>query len=135
VAITYDYKFNVYSRKMPEDPEQVKTIWENVLKRLLKLKDLDFFGYNVNLIILQAHKRSAERLLDLCTTNGGVFVKVGQHLGALDYLLPPPFIETLRILHSQAPYSSLEDVYKVIRQDLKIKVCFSFFLKIMLYSP
>lgn len=49
-------------------------------------------------------------------------MKVGQHIGALEYLLPPPYIETLSILHSQAPFSSLDDVYKVIRQDLKIQV-------------
>lgn len=47
-------------------------------------------------------------------------MKVGQHLGALDYLLPPPYISTLSILHSQAPSSSLDDVYSVIRSDLKI---------------
>jgi len=87
----------VYSGGLPEDPETLRRVWDDV------------------------HRRSAERLLDLCKSNGGVFVKVGQHLGALDYLLPPPYIETLRVLHSQAPPSSIEDVYSVIKKDLKVK--------------
>jgi len=61
-------------------------------------------------------------LLDLCTENRGVFIKVGQHLGALDYLLPTEYIQTLRVLHSQAPFSSLEDVFSVIKEDLKLSV-------------
>lgn len=68
--------------------------------------------------VFQAHKRSAERLLNLATANKGVFIKVGQHLGALDYLLPPEYIETLRVLHNKAPESPIEDVYRVIKEDL-----------------
>lgn len=64
------------------------------------------------------HKRSANRLLNLCCKNGGVFIKVGQHIGALDYVVPPEYCQTLSVLHSRAPRSSLDDVKKVIKQDL-----------------
>ena len=37
----------------------------------------------------EVHLRSARRLLRLCQTNGGGFIKVGQHIAALDYMLPP----------------------------------------------
>ncbi|GAB6030636.1 putative aarF domain-containing protein kinase 1 [Chamberlinius hualienensis] len=67
----------------------------------------------------QVHKRSANQLLDLCYANGGAFIKVGQHLGALDYLLPEEYVNTLKILHHQGPRSSLEDIYHVIKEDLK----------------
>lgn len=67
----------------------------------------------------EVHKRSALRLLDLCCANGGTFIKVGQHLGALDYLLPEEYVQTLKILHSQAPKSALEDVFHVIKEDLR----------------
>ncbi len=62
----------------------------------------------------KVHKRSAERLLDLCCTNGGAFIKVGQHIGALDYLVPPEYVTTLKVLHSRAPRSSIQDVKRVI---------------------
>ena len=46
------------------------------------------------------HKRSAEKLLSMCSKNGGVFIKVGQHIGALDYIVPPEYCSTLKVLHS-----------------------------------
>ena len=66
--------------------------------------------------------RSAQCLLKLCEKNGGAFIKVGQHLGALDYLLPFEYVNTMKVLHSQAPQSSFEDVLSVIKQDLKCEV-------------
>nr|XP_054597960.1 aarF domain-containing protein kinase 1 isoform X1 [Nothobranchius furzeri] len=66
----------------------------------------------------KVHLRSAERLRDLCCSNRGTFIKVGQHLGALDYLLPEEYTSTLKVLHSRAPQSSLEEIQQVIREDL-----------------
>ncbi|XP_037096545.1 aarF domain-containing protein kinase 1 isoform X3 [Syngnathus acus] len=66
----------------------------------------------------KVHRRSAERLRDLCCANRGTFIKVGQHLGALDYLLPEEYTSTLKILHSRAPQSSMEEIERVIREDL-----------------
>lgn len=43
---------------------------------------------------------------------------MGQHLGALDYLLPEEYTSTLKVLHSQAPQSSMQEVCQVIREDL-----------------
>ncbi|KAM9842757.1 aarF domain-containing protein kinase 1 [Aulostomus maculatus] len=66
----------------------------------------------------KVHRRSAERLRDLCCANRGTFIKVGQHLGALDYLLPQEYTSTLKVLHSRAPQSSMEEIQQVIREDL-----------------
>ncbi|TNM95951.1 aarF domain-containing protein kinase 1 isoform X2 [Takifugu rubripes] len=66
----------------------------------------------------KVHLRSAERLRDLCCANRGTFIKVGQHLGALDYLLPEEYTSTLKVLHSQAPQSSMKEIQQVIREDL-----------------
>ncbi|XP_072314007.1 aarF domain-containing protein kinase 1 isoform X2 [Eucyclogobius newberryi] len=66
----------------------------------------------------KVHQRSAERLRDLCCANRGTFIKVGQHLGALDYLLPAEYTSTLKILHSRAPQSSMEEIRQVIKEDL-----------------
>ena len=69
-------------------------------------------------VSLQVHLRSARRLCELCCANRGTFIKVGQHLGALDYLLPEEYTSTLKVLHSQAPQSSMKEVRQVIREDL-----------------
>ena len=39
-----------------------------------------------------------------------------------DYLLPEEYVQTMKPLRSNAPEMSLEDVYTVIREDLKIEV-------------
>ncbi|XP_018431185.1 PREDICTED: uncharacterized aarF domain-containing protein kinase 1, partial [Nanorana parkeri] len=75
------------------------------------------------------HSRSAHRLLDLCCANRGTFIKVGQHLGAMEYLLPPEYTRTLSVLHSQAPPTPLPDVLRVIREELgkEVKQVFAHF--------
>lgn len=66
----------------------------------------------------QIHQKAANRLLDLCRTNGGVYIKVGQHLANLDYLIPQEYIETLSSLFDDTPRTSFEDVQEVLREDL-----------------
>lgn len=64
------------------------------------------------------HQRGAARFLNLFQQNGGIYIKIGQHLSALEYILPEEYCRTMTILHSQAPTSSLEEVATVIREDL-----------------
>ena len=83
------------------------------------------------------HLRAADHLLKLCCANGGVFVKVGdmiltrgdvsgnyagvqvgQHIGALDYLLPEEYVDTMKVLHNRSPQMPLEDIYSVLREEL-----------------
>lgn len=75
-----------------------------------------------------AHEIAAKKLLELICINKGVFIKVGQHIGSLDYLLPPEYVNTMKVLHSNAPKNCVEDLYKVIKQDLKKNV------RILLFS-
>lgn len=60
--------------------------------------------------------------MKLCCLNGGVFIKVGQHIGSLDYLLPKEYVNTLKVLHDRAPESSKEEILQVLKQDLGQKV-------------
>lgn len=64
------------------------------------------------------HRRAAQRLLDLCHVNRGVYIKVGQHLANLDYLLPNEYIEVLSALYDDNPLTAYDDVCRVVRQDL-----------------
>ena len=57
------------------------------------------------------------KLRDLCCVNGGIFIKVGQHLGTLDYLLPEEYVKTMKILHTDAPQSSFESVVTVVEEE------------------
>jgi predicted unusual protein kinase regulating ubiquinone biosynthesis (AarF/ABC1/UbiB family) len=65
------------------------------------------------------HQRGADRLLQLCFDNGGVYVKLGQHVGQLDHLLPGEYVQTMRKhLLDRCPASSLDAVRRVVERDL-----------------
>lgn len=82
----------------------------------------------------QVHKKAAESLLELCCANRGVFIKVGQHIGALEFILPHEYVETMKVLHSQAPTSSYDEIQRVLSQDLKCNVSILFCLQTVLIS-
>lgn len=85
---------------------------------LTALKNVQYGTEEYWAVKSKLHRRSAERLRELCCANRGTFIKVGQHLGALDYLLPEEYTSTLKVLHSRAPQSSMEEIKQVIREDL-----------------
>jgi aarF domain-containing kinase len=64
------------------------------------------------------HQRSAERLLKLFKTQGGVYVKAGQHMSSLYYLLPKEYCSTLAVLHNQATSKPFESILPVLRSEL-----------------
>ena len=64
------------------------------------------------------HTSAATRLLDLCKKNGGVYIKIGQHLANLDYVLPAEYISVLSSLFDDTPKTSSEDVAAVIEEEL-----------------
>ena len=66
------------------------------------------------------HRRSAMRLLELCQKNGGVFIKLGQHISTLDYLIPSEYCQVLKCLQSRAFQTPIQDVHRVICQSLNL---------------
>eukprot|EP01137_Pigoraptor_chileana_P030580 Opistho-2@17257 len=66
----------------------------------------------------KVHQRAADRILSLCRWAGGIYIKGGQHVGALDYLLPAEYVHTLKVLHNQAPRTELKEVSRVFKEDV-----------------
>lgn len=66
----------------------------------------------------ERHQRGANLLLDLCHQNCGVYIKIGQHLANLDYLLPSEYILTLSKLYDDNPVTDYDAVCQVIQEDL-----------------
>ncbi|KAI3430556.1 hypothetical protein D9Q98_005149 [Chlorella vulgaris] len=64
------------------------------------------------------HQRGADRLLSCCFKNGGVYIKLGQHIGMLDHLLPSEYVVTMREhMLDRCPVSSYEEVRQTIVED------------------
>lgn len=61
--------------------------------------------------------RTGRSLLKLFQKNAGIYIKLGQHLSALEYILPPEFCSIMAVLQNEAPQSSIEDVEKVLKED------------------
>ena len=64
------------------------------------------------------HKRNARRLLSMCAKNEGVYIKLGQHLAMLDYVVPKEYQEELLTLLDNTPRSSWEDMLSVLVAEL-----------------
>ncbi|KAI9219924.1 ABC1 family-domain-containing protein [Blastocladiella britannica] len=64
------------------------------------------------------HQRAADRLLAAIKKSGGVYVKLGQHIGSMEYLLPPEYVETMRELQDRCPPSSVDAIDAMLRRDL-----------------
>ncbi|KAL1953257.1 hypothetical protein VTO42DRAFT_3345 [Malbranchea cinnamomea] len=63
------------------------------------------------------HKRCAERTLRVLEKNGSIFIKLGQHLSSMGYLLPLEWTTTFIPLQDKCPISSIESVEEMFVRD------------------
>ncbi|KAF8345846.1 ABC1 family-domain-containing protein [Amanita rubescens] len=63
------------------------------------------------------HKRSALRVRHALLANGGVFIKMGQHMASL-YVLPREWTSAMRPLQDQCEPTHYDDIEKLILQDM-----------------
>lgn len=86
-------------------------------------------------LLKACHKRCAERTLKAMEKNGGIFIKLGQHLvrlhlhwmptvranilsqSAMNYLLPTEWTSTFVPLQDKCPVSSFESIEQMYRKD------------------
>ncbi|KAI0099466.1 ABC1-domain-containing protein [Daldinia grandis] len=80
-------------------------------------------------ILRACHKRCAERTLKVLEKNGGIFIKLGQHLSAMTYLLPREWTDTFIPLQDKCPVSSFQSIEEMFRADTgeELKAYFSEF--------
>lgn len=117
------YKKDLYGKGLDKKSQEYKDLKVYIIP--IRITSIDICMYIFQSI---CHQRCAEKLLELCCANRGVYIKVGQHIAALDYLLPSEYVQTMKVLHSQAPTTDIKDIYKVIKEDLKKDVCNVVFL-------
>lgn len=68
------------------------------------------------------HTRSALRLLNLCKTQGAIYVKIGQHVASMSHALPSEYTSVLSQLEDRAAYRPYSQVEQVITSELGGKV-------------
>lgn len=67
----------------------------------------------------KCHEKCAKITLDALERNGGIFIKLGQHIGAMTYLLPPEWTDTMIPLQDKCPQSTVHEIDNMFQQDLK----------------
>ncbi|TXT16077.1 hypothetical protein VHUM_00580 [Vanrija humicola] len=63
------------------------------------------------------HRRSAQRIYEALRKNSGIYVKLGQHLGAV-HVLPKEWTQAMIPLQDQCFPTPVEDVDEMLRKDL-----------------
>ncbi|CAH1390995.1 unnamed protein product [Nezara viridula] len=80
-------------------------------------------------ILSKVHKRAAQRILDGCLKNGGLYIKLGQGLVVMDHILPPEYIENLRVLQDKCLNHEKDEIHVIFKEDFNksLNDCFSSF--------
>ncbi|XP_039268202.2 aarF domain-containing protein kinase 1-like [Styela clava] len=97
-----------------------KTTLSIILDYKLTLRKFDNDTDEYERALSEAHTRSAHKIYDLCCINKGTYIKMGQLLGALDYILPREYTTVLKVFHDDAPKSTLQEIESVVKNDLCI---------------
>ncbi|KAK0932643.1 hypothetical protein LTR29_015764 [Friedmanniomyces endolithicus] len=72
---------------------------------------------NYKSILATCHKRCADRTLKAMEANGSIFIKLGQHLSSLNYILPSEWCDTFVPLQDHCPISSYESIEDMVLHD------------------
>ncbi|KAI9208141.1 ABC1 family-domain-containing protein [Polychytrium aggregatum] len=63
------------------------------------------------------HQRVANRVLEVCQENGGLYIKFGQQIAGAGHILPPQYFHTFRQLYDNAPTIPYKVVKKIFAQE------------------
>jgi aarF domain-containing kinase len=68
-------------------------------------------------ILHEVHLRSAEKLLQGCLENGGLYVKIGQCVSSINHILPKEYTDTLKKLEDRCLPRQMNEVKQVFMED------------------
>ena len=64
------------------------------------------------------HLKAAKITLEALEKNGGIYIKLGQHISALTHLLPEEWTSTMIPLQDQCPQSSMAEIEQMFQRDM-----------------
>ncbi|CAN3360283.1 ABC1 family protein Mcp2p [Diutina catenulata] len=71
-----------------------------------------------NAALSRCHEKAAAITYKAVRRNGGIYIKLGQHLSALTYLLPKEWTDAMIPLQDQCPRSSMDEINKMFESDM-----------------
>jgi aarF domain-containing kinase len=85
--------------------------------RILAAGALTLWDYSTCQNYDEAHVRGSRRLLGAIMAAGGIYVKLGQHIAALEHLVPTAYVTTLSVLQDKARPSSLIKIEDMVLDE------------------
>eukprot|EP00056_Hartaetosiga_gracilis_P004992 m.80144 g.80144 ORF g.80144 m.80144 type:complete len:524 (-) comp12005_c0_seq1:4013-5584(-) len=67
--------------------------------------------------ISEVHKRVASRWYNICRSNGGLYIKLGQAISMQNHVLPPEYANLFSQLQDQAPTVGYDEVEKIFKRE------------------
>lgn len=118
--------FHNTSRHLALTAERVGVVTMATLKCFKIYKDVlleTFPSENERQVALgEAHGKAAFITLKALEKNGGIYIKLGQHISALTYLLPREWTDTMIPLQDRCPRSSMEEIEAMFRYDMGVEM-------------
>lgn len=74
------------------------------------------------LALNNAHDQAAHITLKALEKNGGIYIKLGQHISALTYLLPKEWTETMIPLQDRCPKSSMDEIKVMFKDEMGVEL-------------
>lgn len=68
-----------------------------------------------------AHQRAADSILHGCLKNGGLYIKAGQGLVSLNHILPPEYLQTLKVLQDQCLKRKKNEIDDLFQEEYGVK--------------
>lgn len=72
---------------------------------------------NYEIQMSRIHQRAAENILNGCLYNGGLYIKMGQGLVALNHILPKEYLNTLQLLHDKCLPRAKNEVTDIFKEE------------------
>lgn len=95
VVVSADYMYSLYGLK--EDSEEYNEVESTHKSQLRQISVKIEFLFHIQ-ALQHVNQRSADRLLNGALENGGLYIKIGQGVAAINHILPKEYTSTLKKL-------------------------------------
>lgn len=123
-GVYYAYTDDLTKRQMRVTVEGVGRFFRSLRIGLMISVDYKWSTYGLDedsdlysAALSAAHQRSAERILDGCLKNGGLYVKLGQGLVSMNHILPKEYLETLKALQDRCLNRRWDEIGTLFQED------------------
>lgn len=113
VQVSFDYNFGLYG--LDENSEEYDKVNKSLIDAKQQLCKLKVFLYSQK--IKEIHQKAANRMLEGCLLNGGLYIKIGQGVAAINHILPVEYTETLKLLEDKCLERKHDEVNRLFIED------------------